>query len=59
MTTVDLGQRAIDAVFLSNKSFTEKMDWLATLEPVIVQLYQQGLTQVKPACLMTADDLVS
>jgi hypothetical protein len=32
---------------------------LAALEPIIEVAYALGLTQVKPVCLTTADDLVS
>lgn len=58
MATPDPIQAAIDAVLNSDKTHEEKMAWLDSLAPMICQLYEQGLTTVKPVHLMTSDDLV-
>ncbi|MDP2109441.1 MAG: hypothetical protein Q8N48_03955 [Thiobacillus sp.] len=55
----DVIQDLITLIMRSDTPFEKTMDMLGALEPSIEAAYALGQTQVKPVCLMTADDLVS
>lgn len=58
-TETDVIQDLIDLIMRSDTPYEKAMDMLGALEPSIEAAYALGKTQVKPVCLMTADDLVS
>lgn len=55
--TYDEAQAHVDAIFASDMDFASKMQALEEYELTIVDLYNRGLTSVKPVSVMTADDL--
>lgn len=53
----DEAQAHVDSIFASDMDFESKMRALEEYESTIVDLYNRGLTTVKPVSVMTADDL--
>jgi hypothetical protein len=56
---VDEIEIRVRKILYMDTSPEERSRALDAIEPVIEAAYALGLTQVKPLCLMTADDLVS
>lgn len=52
-------QAVIDCILQSGATHETKMGMLEVVEPSIEAAYRLGQSRVKPACLMTADDLVA
>lgn len=59
MTTdhTDVIQDRITAIMLADTTLATTLQQLGDLEPMIVDYYNRGLTEVKPVSMMTADDL--
>lgn len=58
-TETDVIQNLVTLIMHSDTSLEETLSMLEALEPSIEAAYASGKTQVKPVCLLTADDLCS
>lgn len=56
-TSTDIVQERITSILQSDASLEDILQQLEDLEPMIIDYYDRGLTEVKPVSMITADDL--